>query len=168
MHRRTLLSSGLLAVASLVLTSGSDPKPDYTKAFSLTLAYDPENGGSFLVVLKNISKDEFELALATKEVEGEFLVEQEGSKWVSLTNKEYSRKAMTGRWSSGPARLKSGEEVKWTEPLDGLKPFGQPTVTAKDLSGKTVQLNLERIAVIPGVGKSSIPFKLKSNVIKIP
>lgn len=158
-----------LFLISIGLACGEDKAP-FAKSLVLTLAYRPENSGSFLVTLKNTSKASLDLMLNTHEVEGKFLISGSKEKGTSFYDRNYLRKLLTSTWYSGTSELKPEAEIKWTVSLDDLVYFhgDDNPVTKNSLGGKSVSLNLDKLAVFPAPGKSCVYLKARSNGVEIP
>ncbi len=165
MKQRIISFLTLLCLAQGGLAS--DEVVDYSKVLSLGIDYNSAGGGSFVVILKNSSTEKLELILNVKEIEGRFSIEG-GEDKNSFYDKDYLRKLLTSRWFSGHRELEGDGEIKWTARLEELVYPQDTPVTPQSIAGKSVTLSLDRLAVIPGVGKGNIPVKIQSNTLEIP
>jgi hypothetical protein len=147
----------------------ADENP-YAKFFSLTIAYQNEGEGSFLVTLKNTSDKKLLVSLNGQEVEGEFFVFDGKEQVSSFYDRDYLRKLLTSWWLSGSSELAPAAEIKWTVTLDELVYFGagDKAVTKERLKGKTISLSLDRLDVFPALGESNVGVKITSNAVEIP
>ncbi len=160
-------------LVSLMIFIGSafaaDENP-YAKSFSLTIAYQNEGEGSFLVTLKNISDKKLDLALDTKQLEGTFAISEGEAVISEFRDKEYHQWLLCVLWFSGSAQLEPEAEVKWTVKLDELVYSSKRDgiVTKESIMGKTISLRLDRLDVFPVPGESNVRVKISSNAVKIP
>ena len=168
------LKSGMVALLVLFIApatfAGEKNKTDYSKALSLRLSYRSAEGGAFVATLKNTSKEKLHLLVATDELRGKFSVDETKGGDTAFYDKDYLRKLLTGVLIPGSCKLEPDKEIQWTVRLDDLvffRPSGK-LVTAADLVGKSVSLELEHLSASPGIGKSSVPLEAKSNVVQIP
>ncbi len=146
----------------------SEESADYAKKLSLAIDYHVADGGTLIVTLKNSSAEKLELMLNDKEIEGSFTTE--GDDKEKFYDKDYLRKLLTSVWFSGVCELERNGEMKWTLKLEELVYSGadDKPVTPQSIAGKSISLSLDRLAVIPTVGKGNIPILIQSNTLKIP
>lgn len=165
MKLQIILTLGLLVAHQL---SAQEKVNAYDKTLSLRIVYSPDTGGAFSITLKNLTKSKMHLGLNTKEIEGDFTIQDDKDGKNSFCDKNYLRKRLTGVIFSGTCEVKANEEITWAVKLrDLVYVWSDKTVTQESLSGKAVGLTLNRVSVLQ-VGKQSIPLKLSSNVVRIP
>lgn len=168
-HLRAIRYSIVLFMMIVGSAFAADENP-YAKSFSLTIAYQNEGEGRFLVTLKNISDKKLDLMLDTKQVEGTFSVTVGEAVISEFRDKEYQKWLLSVLWFSGKAELQPEAEVKWTVKLDELVYSGKRdgAVTKESIMGKTISLRLDRLDVFPVPGESNVSVKISSNAVKIP
>ncbi len=167
LHALRILLFLLLMFISSAFAADENP---YSKSFSLTIAYQNEGEGSFLVTLKNISDKKLDLFLNAKELEGTFLVSDGKDKEASFLDKDYQNGQLIGPGFPRSVKLDPDVEIKWTVKLDELvyNSAGDRAVTKESIKGQTISLRLDRLDVVPVVGESSVRVKISSNAVKIP